>query len=156
MTPTEYIKWISEDLYFVKYKDEVFLLDASHIGDPSWDFGIYSHMNAYAMQNGRFDDDYVPDVVTDPKFQSLLNDGLPNRYHVPQDILDQLEHELYMDWYEILKDAGYEVDELKDICAIYSMDACFDGETITYAGSSNDIDCIKKYIDRYPNYLHIL
>ena len=151
MTPTEYIKWISEDLYFVKYKDDVFLLDASHIGDPSWDFGIYSYMNAYAIQNGHFDDDYVPDVVTDPKFQSLLNDGLPNRYHVPQDLLDQLEHELYMDWYEILKNAGYEVAELKDICAIYSGDACFEGETINYAGSSNDIECIKKYIDRYPN-----
>ena len=54
MTLTDAIEWFSSELYLVRKDDTIYLMSSYHLGDESYDYGIYATINANDLASGIF------------------------------------------------------------------------------------------------------
>lgn len=151
MTLTDAIEWFSSELYLVRKDDTIYLMSSYHLGDESYDYGIYATINANDLASGNFNDDVIPDIFVDEFFR-FFQDDLIETYNVKEEDAIKLGDLDYRKWYNKLIDLGYDKEELpgilEDVCMIFNGDRNYEPETITYEGSEEDKSCIEKYIQK--------
>lgn len=148
---------VSSDMYLACNNDEIYLMCQSHLGDESYDFGIYDKCKI-----GHSSELEIPEIYIEGHFNFLLEDELPNHYGFSETDIEDISDFPYSEWTDKAREFGYTefADSYNDKICDYLKSSLVlkeftdeEIQAIKENTSEADIEMIQKYEIKYEKEL---